>query len=112
MFNSQKINNDPFPYVSESGSRHANPGWMGSEYFSNRQERPEFDNNPNPLLLDLRKTIEDSVSSRKTVYRLNNDLLWAYEGKLLEKYPDILKQGHIEHARKVLTRLAALTEEA
>lgn len=84
MFNSQKINNDPFPYVSESGTRHANPGWLNSEYFSNRRERPEYDNNPNPILVKLRE----------------NSLGW-------ETIEEIAKGnlGHIDHAKRVLEKL-------
>lgn len=82
MFNSQKINNDPEPYVSSSGSRHANPGWMGSEYFSNRQERKEYDNNPNPFLIQFRK---DRDFTRLEI--------------LEDQFP------HERHARKVLEKL-------
>lgn len=101
MFNSRKINNDPFPYVSESGTRHANPGWMGSEYFSNRRERPEYDNNPNPIL----EAFREDIYAVGTVQEARNCLrYWDLYLKFVKK-DWTFRVVHINHARKVLTRL-------
>lgn len=104
MFNSQRINNDPFPYVSSSGSRHANPGWMGSEYFSNRQERKEYDNNPNPLLEYFRDAMgsgeyEAVALAEVWVGLIDSGYDWQDEDGVR------VTPAHIDHARKVLERL-------
>lgn len=101
MFNSQRVNNDPFPYISPSGSRNANPGWMGSEYFSNRRERKEYDNNPNPMLLRFRESVgildDELIETAKWYLEDMLHVIWFEDsGSTDEEY---------EHARKVLERL-------
>lgn len=96
MFNSQKINNDPHPYKVNGGSltRCDKPGFVG-EY----DPRPEYDNNPNPILVQFRETQEEELpysDTREWLYFLNNPLTnsWSYA-----------TEKHVIHARKVLERL-------
>lgn len=103
MFNSQKINTDPLPHV----------GWdqrVGGERrsatpfgYSTALPRPEFDNNPNPILEGFRiDTIEQEVSAGK------NAEAWI-EGAQEDFYKELdYDPEHIEHAFKVLARLSAL----
>lgn len=96
MFNSQKVNNDPYPYTVNWGSfsRCDKPLFHGKH-----EPRPEYDNNPNPLLEAFRDflTFTGMVNlQEKTQNVLDNEEVWDLE----------LHQGaHITHARKVLERL-------
>lgn len=114
MFNSQKINNDPEPVVYPDGARTDGVGWLplpndGIEY----APRSEFDNNPNPILVEFRgdlKTKQPYWSEMDIIKRWQgvNGLSTktgeypAYKGIwiLMEAYPEC-----VDHARKVLTRL-------
>lgn len=124
MFNSQKINNDPEPYVGWSGKRYdeetrtfasLEDGPVGVE------PRPEFDNNPNQILVEFRgdlKTKQPYWSEVDIIKRWQgvNGLSTktgeypAYKGiwSLMDAYPE-----YVDHARKVLTRLVNIfgTEE-
>lgn len=101
MFNSQRINNDPEPYryttrggIVKRASRqeHVLPA------YSERDPHPEYDNNPNPILVEFRE-----AEAPGKVYR------WL---DLLEG-PTDWSEEHVEHATKVLTRLVNIfgTEE-
>ena len=125
MFQSQKINSDPKPYrVIESGERIAfGRYWEGDSAgkFTEYAPRPEFDNNPNPILVAFRgdlKTKQPYWSEMGIIKRWQgvNGLSTktgeypAYKGiwSLMEAYPE-----YVDHARKVLTRLVNIfgTEE-
>lgn len=94
MFNSQRINNDPFPWVAGgSGYRwpHPAPG-VGRWDF-----RPEYDNNPNPILVSFR---EDTNPHAESWFEsLDNNYRDVTFG------PQDWTEKHIDHARKVLERL-------
>lgn len=106
MFQSQKINNDPEPYAGWSGRRYneetrtfasLEDGPVGVE------PRPEYDNNPNPILEYFRDAMssgEYDVVALATLWEslIDTGYNWGDDGLLPE-----LEQ--IEHARKVLTRL-------
>lgn len=104
MFNSQKINNDPFPYVSESGTRHANPGWLNSGYFSNRRERPEYDNNPNPILISFREQSDWGNINQTGKYEECAEWLW-WLGDPTHSVYKFQRLEHIDHAKRVLEKL-------
>lgn len=101
MFNSQKVNTDPYPwrhwppyggelreirYASQlDGFR--DPQAAGPIRF---EPRPSFDNNPNPILVEFRNLTNRDAAS------------------VLRQLPSFYTP-HIDHARKVLQRLANLT---
>lgn len=93
MFNSQKINTDPQPWLCECGGSRSdmpeNPyGLIGHDYLL--APRPEFDNKPNPILVEFRNLTNRDAAS------------------VLRQLPSFYTP-HIDHARKVLQRLANLT---
>ena len=108
MFNSQKINNDPWPYVW-SGHSPIDKARTNTDMFrkgSNSRmtifgyehnPRPEYDNNPNPILENYRKV---GQSPDSWLYMVLSDLV---------NPEDPLSSGHtvehLNHARKVLERL-------
>ncbi len=105
MFNSQKINNDPEPYIIDFGlalgmvrsSEDAGSHWDSHDTYYD--PRPEYDNNPNPILVQFRETQEEELpysDTREWLYFLNNPLTnsWSYA-----------TEKHVIHARKVLERL-------
>lgn len=105
MFNSQKINTDPEPWrnPNDGARRKRQVKWIsGPDEF---KPRPEYDNNPNLILLAFREAGEHSVSDRSLSERAK---FWLGEmsGERLRALPN----GMIEHARKVLQRLVALGE--
>ena len=64
IYNSQRVNNDPFPYQLPDRSRDGNPLqyefkegriWGKRNFGAVYNPRPEYDNNPNPLLEAFRK---------------------------------------------------------
>lgn len=93
MFNSRKINNDHEPYVGWSGKRYNEE----TRTFASLEDgpvgvdpRPEYDNNPNPILVEFRE-----AEAPGKIYRWLDLLDGATEWS----------QEHIDHATKVLTRL-------
>lgn len=96
MFNSQKINNDPEPYIIDFGlalgtvrsSEDSGSHWDSHDTYY--EPRPEYDNNPNPILVEFREAEAPDKVTRWL------DLL---DGA--EEWPP----EHINHARAVLTRL-------
>lgn len=92
MFASRAINTDPFPYVGEHGSRHAYAGTLNQKPLT-FSPRPEYDNNPNLVLV---------------TFRYNDDTRDPVEWLAYSEGAFIGPLAHLEHARKVLTRLAAL----
>lgn len=98
MFNSQKINNDPMPWLDVFGhGRKRKQRYVNDEF----APRSEFDNNPNPILESFRSAGGVDPSGL---------LLWLdHVGQNRSDAGYLwVKDVHIEHARKVLTRLAAL----
>lgn len=100
IYNSQTINSDPFPYVDrEDGpGREIRQAW--GDGWTEYEPRPEYDNNPNRVLLKYREF-------RGT----GNDLArrWTKTPSTLEEIfsAALIHSGEVAHAKKVLTRLAA-----
>lgn len=106
MFNSQKINNDPKPYEVDFGlalgtvRSERDEGSHWDSHDTNFDPRPEYDNNPNPLLeafRDFLKIVGGGELQEKAQNVLDNGIVWDSE---------IHQGAHIDHARKVLERLA------
>jgi hypothetical protein len=91
IFASRRVNVDPEPWVHplKSGYRRAGrlPGWKFDP-------RPEFDNVVNPILVEFRYMYESRGFEAIGYY-----LRWIEM--------DGWEPGHIDHARKVLRKLAA-----
>lgn len=127
MFNSQKISKDPKPYkVIESGHRfESGRYWADSNSagnFTTYAPRPEYDNNPNPILVAFREYCA-GADSRSIRWAAG---VWALEieyphgdeqrGTVAGILDDIAavprRKSYVEaterHARRVLARLAAL----
>ena len=106
---------DPMPYTRPDGSgRYAHPGTWCGQHLVLSPRREQFDTPVNPLLTELRGDVERFSSLAAAV----SDLLdW------LERYPKegpvegldgkeiVLTKENIDHARKVLTRLANWSTE-
>lgn len=111
MFSSQKINHDPFPCVwiehtpldkaraDTDVYRKGAPDPRDSSTKVARMyeyaPRPEYDNNPNPILVQYRRSDEKT----RAHMRAGSWISWP-----APPYPD----GAKEHARKVLAKLATL----
>lgn len=112
MFNSQKINNDPEPYevyvnhqatgVRARADDEVTVGF-DCDLDLSFKPRPEFDNNPNPVLESLRRTLEDfpPIDRKKTIEHWEY-MVWS---DLVDPEPEGHEVRHLEHASKVLTRL-------
>lgn len=109
MFNSQRINTDPKPWLGPRGRDGVNYG-LGVQRF---EPRPEFDNNPNPILEAVRIDLET-----KQPYWTDMEVIerWVGENGLNARgggYPTYssiwtLRQAYpryVNHARKVLERI-------
>lgn len=108
MFNSQKINTDPEPWTQKwlDGimTRHKCMGQTHNRW--RYQPRPEFDNKPNPILVEVRKCEQatgDQWGRNMMLDALTSDT----------RAPEIFREAvreacpeHLDHARKVLERLA------
>lgn len=136
MFHSQKINTDPRPYyIAEDDSRRTVveiEADGGDERFPNGgllynlakfDPRPEFDNNPNPILIDFRRFIAgrgETASSRSAAVYLaalvdpdvENEATHSLDRLYEEPYRYSERQAQEAHARKVLQRLARLAEKS
>lgn len=107
-FNSQEINTDPQPYVQTLGIARMRSS-LGHDGTHDHRPRPEFDNSPNPILVDFRTAREsepeytaDPLDWLDTAWSdMDSTAAHEHEGWTID---------HFNHARKVLTRLAALSE--
>lgn len=99
MFNSQKINNDPYPYKVNGGSmtRCDKPGFVGKF-----DPRPEYDNNPNPILQEFREF--DMVRSASTTRESAAHLLLSFDA-WIPSWGKGYTREHIDHAKRVLEKL-------
>lgn len=105
MFNSQKINNDPKPYVTYANHHRTDVrSWEwdiqsegGVEYVRVYDPRPEYDNNPNPILESAR------VAKRQGYLdEFANSFIREAEYQATY-YPPTAEV--VDHAHKVLTKL-------
>lgn len=125
MFNSQKINNDPEPWRGFSLMRYE--ASKGQSNYAVWEPRPEYDNNPNPILTTMRRWGLDPANllwamnhgakkpndkrSRELrgAAKLGRSELKPYEGEwYFHKARHVEGEGLIaafDHARKVLTKL-------
>lgn len=119
MFNSQKINNDPEPFVvSYQGvdakrvsqphaaqlPSHRYENGFGETVIVRYAERPEYDNNPNPILEYFRDAMQTGEYEMVALATLWVGLInsgYGWEGDGLDPSSE-----HLEHAAKVLERLA------
>lgn len=105
IYNSQRVNNDPQPYLWRSGERTENPSVWGNRPPHTFNPRPEYDNNPNPLLEAFRTISEHPrgglVALAERVLK-NRHGLWDEE---------INDPSYIEHAHRVLTKLINVYKE-
>lgn len=101
MFNSQKINNDPNPYtlvnldgniIGRVTSKQPN-GHVSCRF----EPREEYDNNPSPLLLEIRELLD--IPDRMKTYEVNLNALNS------PRYEVLQPKDVVDHARKVLTKL-------
>lgn len=102
MFASRQVNTDPMPWIDAFGhGRFAHQRYERDEHLP----RPEFNNTPNPVLLDFR------ANRGATGPWLNEITPGQHHTEFLRevgKAWDVpVTAEHIVHARKVLTRLAA-----
>ena len=113
------LNHDPFPYQSTQSAE------IGLDYRVNEASliarpeqrqaykldpRPEFDhvqhNEPNPILLAFRRDVADVfVAEQFNVAAIARS--WI-DGDALELFADMYPNEVLDHARRVLTRLANL----
>lgn len=94
------FNDDPFPYISSHGSRHAFPGTLGGERLV-LDPRPEYErpqHNPtNPILTEFRRIVRETGNGLYvTAFLFSGDLL-----EEPENYPE--EQWH--HAMDVLEKI-------
>lgn len=113
MFNSQKINNDPTPWAIYdndgcfTGDLTCTPSSIRSWETVKYTPRPEYDNNPNRILVAFRENTkqgEDLLEHAK----MQISILDYVTGLLLgaeQGWEPIHSEEHMKHARKVLTRL-------
>lgn len=119
MCASQRVNTDPKPYCVAEAENHENDGRFtraavreSADYYWGQggtlyhlakfTPRPEFDNNPNPILVAYRKHGPQLFGGTA------GWLKYAMHGTMADNVP--ITPDHIEHARKVLARLDALSE--
>lgn len=111
MFNSQHINNDPKPWrydllgmiPPDKRARESEQVTGGFAYVP----RPEYDNNPNPILENFRRTVNRISKGLVHIQQAEDHLaitLNIVESSVFQFTEETL--SHVDHARKVLTRLA------
>lgn len=111
------LNHDPEPWVTNEPE----PMRFGAELKPRRGDRydprPEFDhaqhNEPNPILAYiLREAVELDAQENPPILDLANTALYILTAGLeVGEYDEAHTPGEINHARRVLTRLANLAEK-
>lgn len=101
IYNSQRVNNDPLPYTGPRGRAAINYG-LGVQGYN---PRPQYDNNPNPILEAFRTVSENP---RGGLVALAERVLKNRHGIWDEK---IIGRSHQEHAHRVLTKLINVYKE-
>lgn len=104
------LNHDPAPFLDERGSRWISPVTFQPRTFT-YSPRPEFDhaqhNEPNPILMAFRRDAEEMKrelgwDTQTTARSWGRDAFYSF----VDMYPT----EFLDHARKVLTRLANLSQ--
>lgn len=111
IYNSQRVNSDPLPWMNPEGERVSNKTRMGSVYYHSpedamrykRHPRPKYDNNPNPLLEAFRKHGPGLFGGTE------GWLQYAMHGTHVDRVP--FTEAHLEHAHRVLTKLINVYKE-
>lgn len=111
IYNSQRVNNDPLPWMNPEGERVSNKTRMGSVYYHSpgdamrykRHPHPKYDNNPNPVLEAFRKHGPGLFGGTE------GWLQYAMHGTHVDRVP--FTEAHLEHARRVLTKLINVYKE-
>lgn len=122
MFNSQKINNDPKPwrFVHSNGSETRVRDASGYEELGWEYDpRVEYDNQPNPILVEFRYHAHQDWTGRGTAWLARHWTSSEYMWQEMCLSDDSLSDEPLgtpeqeDHARKVLTRLVNIfgTEE-
>lgn len=107
----EPFNDDPEPlHLPDSDMRWSAEDLRGMGVWNYKYD-PRPQNNPtNPILKDIRKNRPEGVSWAKMLKHYNW-VTFAAAHYITEDWVRIIDEGQIEHARKVLTRLAALEKE-
>lgn len=92
---------DPWPYTHTGGSRHAFPGTLDGERLVWAPRREQFDTPVNRVLGEFRECDGDPVAW----------LLWLDQTPISQMGVDPTPE-EVDHARRVLTRLANWKEQA
>lgn len=107
------LNYDPEPFLDERWSRWIIPVTFQPRTFT-YSPRPEFDhvqhNEPNLVLSDARIALRQGISASEILRRINYSVSGAGHYITLN-WERITDRDMIDHARRVLTRLANLTKE-
>ena len=106
IYNSQPVNNDPNPYTGPRGRGAVNYG-LGGQGF---HPRPEYDNNPNPVLQAFRKESDWGWLNEEGKAQEVREWIWWLSDKSHNIYL-FQKHEHIEHAHRVLTKLINVYKE-
>ena len=111
------IHQDPFPFRSPIGSRHAHPGTLNGERLEH-EPRPEFGRAPhnpvNPILAAFREYVNEPDDELPWCAELWLDAVdgvlgVAFDAYRLHREAERNATGeHSNHARRVLSRLATL----
>jgi hypothetical protein len=96
------LNHDPKPYLNTETRKRYQSAQAGTDYYFRYDPRPEFDhaqhNEPNPQLVQYR--MFEAMHGRVAI---NSQMDW------LDLVSEFAPNPAVAHARKVLTRLAALS---
>jgi len=123
IFNSQRTNNDPYPFIWSGHSkwnqmradtdmfRKGAPAYHPTMDYRYRP-RPEYDNNPNPILLDFRANKGSATEWWGMLAGFNpGSAVRKFIAEIPEEFGEVT-QEHRAHAALVLYRLRRLRGEA
>lgn len=101
-FTSGKVSHDPLPWLWEDGARSSGTAWEHAWTPSAYTPRPEFDNH-NPILVAFREYMDNFGEDDGTEAFIRAEE--CASGALDAFYAP----EHIDHAHRVLSKLAALS---
>ena len=104
MFNSQQVNNDPEPIrvMPDTRLEYRTESCVTKIPYETEflyEPRPEYDNNPNPILLAFREDVEDARGDDSGI--VEEWLAHLQDAEYHLNHPE----EEVDHARKVLTKL-------